>query len=329
MTAPWKGYEGVYLINQSDLGAATHAQITASLAPPNASATPATASGTAPFPVAWTDQSTGYATDWTWDFRDGYFSFVQNASHVFTSAGTYAVRFTPLSPFGDSVFISNVSVSTPQSFVGFYTQRQVRIKAVDAYGAPIIGANVTASYINSSLPSTDISWLISAFGVSADVATEMTNSALAMTGWTGADGSVTFVMFPSLTYGITLTNTSVGLSHYTTISPTDSDYVVYAALSQSESAKFNVTQQQISNATLYITEPNNSYVTFNLIYYDGSALTTNLLFNVTCWDNMTPMYYIDFGNPGKNVITDSNYTVPNVRGQEWKFWWNATRSAPY
>jgi len=72
-----------------------------------------------------------------------------------------------------------------------------------------------------------------------------------------------------------------------------------------------------------------STVTFNMIYYDSSGLTTNLKFNVSCWDNQTTMYYYDFGDVGSRGVSDSNYTVPNVRGQEWRFWYNATRSAPF
>jgi hypothetical protein len=39
------------------------------------------------------------------------------------------------------------------------------------------------------------------------------------------------------------------------------------------------------------------------------------------------MYSKDLGNPGTSIIID-NYTVPNVRGQEWKFKYNATRNVP-
>jgi hypothetical protein len=39
------------------------------------------------------------------------------------------------------------------------------------------------------------------------------------------------------------------------------------------------------------------------------------------------MYYVDLGNPGTAVVTNDAYTVPNIKGQEWRFWLNATRSA--
>jgi hypothetical protein len=78
---------------------------------------------------------------------------------------------------------------------------------------------------------------------------------------------------------------------------------------------------------MYVSEPNASYVTFNILYHDTSGYTTNVVWDVTCWSNMTQMYSKNLGNPGTSIIID-NYTVPNVRGQEWRFKYNATRSRP-
>jgi PKD repeat protein len=329
LSTPWHGYEGIYLydVRKDALLNKYNINTWVSLPPPNASATPASASGTAPFPVAWSDTSAGYATTWSWDFKDGYFSYVQNASHVFTSPGTYAVAFTPLSPFGDSVFTSNITATTQQSQIIYYTQHQVRFRVVDANGVPIPDANIVINYVASSLPSTDTSWLISAFGVSPLVASEMTNSSVAMIGLTGDDGSSTFVMFPSLYYLVTLSKVSIGLAHHVTISPQDSDYTIYTVLPSQATQNSTYMPGHLYNTTLFVTEPTASTVTFNLIYYDPSGLTTSLDFNVTCWDNKTPMYYITF-IPGTSVVKDSNYTVPNVKGQEWRMVFNATRSAP-
>jgi len=340
---PWAGHEGLYMydIEQragtmcsgSDFSPNTHV----SLAPPHPSVYPASTSGSAPLLVNWTYTTQGYATTWVWDFRDGYGSLTQNASHTFTSLGLYPVIFTPSSPFGanDQMswgtatvalnFTSNVTVNTPQSQIVYYTQKQVRLKTVDARGVPLIGATITANYVASTLPSTSVPWLVSAFGISQEVAAEMTNGGLAMTGVTGSDGSLTFMMFPSLTYGITVTNATLGLTNYVTIAPQDSDYTIYNTLSTQ--ARQNSTYMALSNTTLFITEPTASTVTFNLIYYDPTGLTTDVKFNVSCWSNQTMMYYLDHPAPGTGVVTDS-YTVPNVKGQEWRFWYNATRSAP-
>jgi len=249
----------------------------------------------------------------------GYYTFTATATGY--SAGQVQESIT-----GDTTVNILMSKASEPSSINYYMQKTVRLRAVDAHGVPLVGTTITVNYIASTLPSTNITWLVSAFGISSSVASEMTNGGIAMTGITTDDGSVTFVMFPALSYGVTLTNTPLGLSHYTTISPQDSDYTIYAALPSQ--ARQNSTYMALSNTTLFITEPTASTVTFNLIYFDPTGLTTNLKFNVTCWSNNTPMYYVDLGNPGTSVVADSSYTVPNVKGQEWRFWYNATRSAP-
>jgi hypothetical protein len=154
----------------------------------------------------------------------------------------------------------------------------------------------------------------------------MTNGGIAMTGITTGDGSVAFVMFPALTYGITLTNATLGLSHYTTISPQDSDYTIYAVLSGQ--GPQSSTYKSLGNTSLFITEPTASTVNFHLRYYDPTGLTTNLKYYVQCWSNQTTMYSVDLGAPGTAVVMDDTYVVPNVKGQEWRWWYNATRSTP-
>ncbi len=62
------------------------------------SATPT--SGQAPFPVQFTDASTGSPTAWTWDFGDGATSTEQNPSHDYYEAGSHDVTLTVDGPSG-------------------------------------------------------------------------------------------------------------------------------------------------------------------------------------------------------------------------------------
>lgn len=48
--------------------------------------------------VAFTDQSTGGGSSWSWDFGDGGSSTLQNPSHVYAAPGTYAVSLTVNGP---------------------------------------------------------------------------------------------------------------------------------------------------------------------------------------------------------------------------------------
>jgi alpha-D-ribose 1-methylphosphonate 5-triphosphate synthase subunit PhnH len=67
----------------------------------NPASTPLTAefsgtplSGKAPLSVMFTDQSTGGATAWTWNFGDGTSSTLQHPTHTYNSQGSYTVTLT-------------------------------------------------------------------------------------------------------------------------------------------------------------------------------------------------------------------------------------------
>ncbi len=57
-------------------------------------------SGTSPLIVQFTDQSSDSPTSWLWDFGDGNTSTVQDPSHTFSSAGSYTVTLTVVTPTG-------------------------------------------------------------------------------------------------------------------------------------------------------------------------------------------------------------------------------------
>ncbi|MSR61633.1 MAG: PKD domain-containing protein [Planctomycetes bacterium] len=59
---------------------------------PDAAFSAAPTSGPAPLPVAFTDESGGGVTDWSWDFGDGGSSFAQHPGHTYAAAGRYRVE---------------------------------------------------------------------------------------------------------------------------------------------------------------------------------------------------------------------------------------------
>ncbi|MBK6736156.1 MAG: S8 family serine peptidase [bacterium] len=59
--------------------------------------------GAGPLTVAFTDQSTGDAAGWLWDFGDGQTDTVQNPTHVYAHPGAYDVSLTVTGPCGDDV----------------------------------------------------------------------------------------------------------------------------------------------------------------------------------------------------------------------------------
>src|SRR5262249_55878480 len=61
---------------------------------PTASFTVDRTAGNVPLSVQFSDRTTGAGTSWSWSFRDGVTSNVQNPSHIYTSGGVSPVTLT-------------------------------------------------------------------------------------------------------------------------------------------------------------------------------------------------------------------------------------------
>jgi PKD repeat protein len=85
--------------------------------PPVAAFTADVVSGTAPLTVNFTDQSTETPTAWEWDFNnDGVVdSTMQNPSHIYGAAGTYAVKLTATNAVGSDSEVKTdyITVAAP------------------------------------------------------------------------------------------------------------------------------------------------------------------------------------------------------------------------
>jgi len=107
-------------------------------------ATPTT--GPEPLTVAFTDQSTGGAASWSWDFGDGGTSALQNPSHVYATGESYTVSLTATGPGGSVTETKTAYINvTPLA---------------DFSGAPTEGnATLTVVFTNlSSGSATSFSW---------------------------------------------------------------------------------------------------------------------------------------------------------------------------
>jgi thermitase len=87
-------------------------------------------SGTAPLGVAFSDQSSGSPTSWSWNFGDGGSSTAQNPSHTYTVAGSYTV----------SLRVSNSSGSDTEVKTGYISVSAGGSAPVAAFsGTPLSG----------------------------------------------------------------------------------------------------------------------------------------------------------------------------------------------
>jgi hypothetical protein len=220
--------------------------------------------------------------------------------------------------------VAPASANTTAQTMTYYTPWQVRIRIADFYGNPLPGTNVTANYIASTLPSTNISWLITAYGVNAAAASEMTNSGVAMAGQTDSNGGLSFSMFKSIQYALLITNTTSGVSATRNLYPSDQEYLIRVPLPGQVAS--NNTLSAMANTSLPIYQINATAYNVSVIYHDGSGLTSDVLFYVR-YRNGTVLYYEDLGNPGRETVV-ANYTVNNLpMGTELMWSYNARRAS--
>ena len=100
-----------------------------------------------------------------------------------------------------------------------YVPHPVRFTYVDAYGNPITGATVTANAQESTNP---WGWLSSVFGFN----TNLTDINTTLTGTTGHDGTLSFLMVETVQYRVHCTKPSSGIDHTVDIYPKESEYFI-------------------------------------------------------------------------------------------------------
>ena len=276
---------------------------------------------------------------WNWSYGDGYTdtetptlasgsgsSTVWTKQHVYASFGYFNLTVNCSNSIGvdeDYTYVTASTVQNPKTT--YYTAHQVRIIAVDAYGVPLIGTNVTLKYIADSFPvGANSTWLEQAYGIDASVATDMLSSSTAYTAYTGDDGSNTFTLFGGITYGIYITNATVGANCYKRLAPIDSSYRIYCPTTGQTAVNNTLTAVNTSRLTYYRLNSTGGY-NLSMIYQDTDGYTTNLRFQVFDYSaGNTLLYDHDLGNPGTGVVVD-NYTVYAPRGKEYRWFYNATK----
>jgi hypothetical protein len=204
----------------------------------------------------------------------------------------------------------------------WYTPKQIGITVsrYDPAGVHVPGATLVLNANGTTLPS---GWLNDLYGVKPDVANQMLNGTLIMSGTTGGDGVAAFTVLSSIGYDVTVTDPKDGSTWKSYLYPSDYTYTVWIGTSP---LAVNVTKEQPLNSTkLYVTQPDIGNVTLNLLYQDHSGSTTDLHFVVKTANNMTTIWDQDLGNPGTAVVY-ANKTYPNIRGNGVFWFYNATRN---
>jgi hypothetical protein len=167
------------------------------------------------------------------------------------------------------------------------------------------------------------------YGIQSGPQADLLNSSLVMGGITGSDGTLTFTMLGSLKYDIYLNSATYGLTNYhVSAFPSDSMLNIYVITSgQMLPTNENNTFVGLSNTSVYIVEPNNSWINECINYQDFNQTTLYVneswyfLNNLTVWKsvNVTPT------DGGQAPFLNCGLTQ-NVRGVQTWFGYRYTRS---
>jgi hypothetical protein len=273
-------------------------------------------------PVVAVTDSNGYVQSTT----TGVFTYSYPYSLVafyFTATGYTSSSTSYVMDADRSVTIFLTPETAPISNI-YYTPWQVRIQIVDYYQNPLPNTNVSAYYVATTLPSTSISWLVNAFAISSTVATDMTNSALAMSGQTDDNGGLSFTMFKSIAYNLNIVNVTNGVNVNKTLYPSDQEYRIRVPLANQIPVNNTLSQMSQTRLPVYLLNNTPCY-NLSLIYSDTSGLTTGLWFKVWARNGT---YFLNRaeGAPGTGTFVDNFTICSQPMGTEVLWGYGAERS---
>lgn len=167
------------------------------------------------------------------------------------------------------------SYSDGESGAGIqYPPHDVLFTIRDLSGSPVSGVTVTAQPTETTMGNWD--WLKNLFGIDTeDVNIAGTN----MTGTTGSDGTISFIMMEDIRYHITLYSETDSISESYDIYPKDETYLF--VVGTADLPKPTTVAAKYISYDLEADYENNTYVNFTFEWMDESNGTTFVWWNVT------------------------------------------------
>jgi PKD repeat protein len=302
---------------------------------PIASFAEGTSGGTPGVLVAFTDTSYrggNATTNYTWNFGDNLgtqpISYVNGSTaHVYAYAGTFTPTLTLTNLIGSNTYIGpTITVSTNQNTQNtWWTPHTVQITIMDTYGARLTNVLFNAQYNQSAMPTT---WVQQMYGIQQGPGADLLNQSLVMSGITGSDGTITFTMLGSLKYDIYLNSATYGLVNYhVSAFPSDSMLNIYIVpAGQALPTNENNTYVGLSNTSVYIVEPNNTWINECINYQDLNQTTLYVNESWYFLNNYTPWFMVNVTptDGGLKPFLNCNMTQ-NVRGTQTWFGYRYTR----
>jgi hypothetical protein len=224
----------------------------------------------------------------------------------------------------ESMFITPLSGASGSTV--WYTPKQVRFRVMDGNNNPLPSSTVIATFVATTLPSSDPTWLQTAYGISRSVADDMVSGAIAMTGTTGQDGYLTFTMHGSLQYNVSVYNATSGVTGWNKLLyPMDNEYLLRVLNSDQSTTVTTSSVTPLNGTALWAQPLTANVVRLGLNFTDTSGQSTNVQFMV--WDAINGTVYNTNVSAAPGVSMFQPYfDLPNVRGNRYLWNYSAVRT---
>ncbi len=222
-----------------------------------------------------------------------YFTNVTNGEHLITVTATDYITGT------QTIYMANNYINTTvhlQRYSPYVPPHFVRFYLVNMLMQGYENVNVTATYTSAA------------------------GENITLTGVTGTDGAVTFLLTPTFRHTITFTSASQGISKTLTLYPKDTEYWITVGTTGGW-ADYEHDPTRYIHIGVSQKNINDTHAHINVTYLDDLNLTTAL----RMWVNQTntsdllgDQILIDtWISPGNNSSTSHSFIVTNYRGQDY------------
>ncbi len=244
------------------------------------------------------------------------FTNLEYATFVFTATcegyqqgGTSVLAYASHT---ESLYMTKIPTSADNQIQYSIPPKNVELVARNMMGVALSGVTVSAQGQSTTLP--DTSMLGAIFGWTEKYS-DVNLANATMTGVTGSDGAISFLMADSVNYQIKFTDPARGIDETVELMPHDSQYLFFLGSNPGQTPVAGM-----PNMTVWATDVNSSTPVLHGHYFDQVGHTTSVTFIVET-QNGTPVHNQTWA--GQQTV-DTTYTVPHVKGAMYVYGFRAS-----
>ncbi|MDP1614622.1 MAG: hypothetical protein Q8L68_02385, partial [Methylococcales bacterium] len=258
-------------------------------------------------------------------YKDGVGTPATNGSVIYSvdySFQTISVQAVGYLPLQKSIFVPSdkevifdliSSVGAPPGLQGI--PHNVKFTVQDAYGNKKPGVTVTAQGYGTTLG--NWSWLKGLLGI--DYQTYPLQN-VSMTGVTGSDGSIVFLMVETIYYKLDFVNASAGINKTVWLYPRDDQYIIFVSKADTVWGKYTTQIKDAIQVNVTKSIVNSTHAFINTTYLDKSNGTTALTIyvNQSIQGDVTNQTVISSWTGSGNLNnTARNFSISGYSGQSY------------